>query len=119
MPNCRRAHVPGGTFFFTVVTHRRRPLFARPTNRTLLGEAIRNCQRDWPFEINAIVLLPDHLHTLWTLPPGDTNFSARWSVIKKSFTTQYLATGGTELAASSGKLQKRRRGVWQRRFGNT
>ena len=66
MLNYRSAHVPGGTFFFTVVTHRRRKVFHVEANRTLLGEVMRECQRDWPFEINAIVLLPDHLHAIWT-----------------------------------------------------
>lgn len=116
MPNYRRAHVSGGTYFFTVVTHRRRRLFQLPSNRSLLGEVIRQCQHDWPFEIHAVVLLPDHLHTLWTLPPGDENFSARWSVIKKNFTTRLLAQGGRDLKVSVGKQREHRRGVWQRRF---
>ena len=116
MPNYRRAQVQGGTFFFTVVTHRRRRLFDQARNRSLLGEAIRNCRENWPFEINAIVLLPDHLHTIWTLPPGDGNFSARWSIIKKSFTADFLANDGVDQVVSRGKQREGRRGVWQRRF---
>ncbi len=116
MPNYRRAHVPGGTFFFTVVTHRRRSLFATPANRSLLGDCIRECQREWPFQINSIVRLPDHLHTRWTLPPGDTNYSSRWSVIKTTFTKKYLAAGGSDLGVSKGKRIEGRRGIWQRRF---
>ena len=116
MPNYRRAHIPGGTYFFTVVTHRRRRLFHLEQNRSLLGDAIRNCQRNWPFELNAIVLLPDHLHTIWTLPPGDDNYSARWSIIKKTFTASYLAEGGQDWEVSAGKQREHRRGVWQRRF---
>ena len=84
MPNYRRATIPGGTFFFTVVTFDRRPLFAEQRSQRLLGEVLRECQRDWPFELNAIVLLPDHLHAIWTMPQGDTNYSARWSRIKKA-----------------------------------
>ena len=64
MPDYRRAFVPGGTFFFTVVTYQRQRLFDVEANRTLLGNAIRECQQKWPFEINAIVLLPDHLHAI-------------------------------------------------------
>ena len=116
MPNYRRAHVPGGTYFFTVVTHRRRRLFHLPNSRKLLGESIRQCQQDWPFEVNAIVLLPDHLHAIWTLPPGDENYSGRWSVIKKNFTSQFLADGGEDWSVSEGKQREKRRGVWQRRF---
>ena len=103
MPNYRRAHVPGGTFFFTVVTHRRRKLFDSESNQKFLGDVIRECQRDWPFEMNAIVLLPDHLHAIWTLPPGDANFSGRWSVIKKNFTLRLLANGGADAPVSEGK----------------
>ncbi len=116
MPNYRRAHIPGGTFFFTVVTHRRRRLFHIPRNRKMLGDAIRTCQKDWPFELNAIVLLPDHLHAIWALPRGDENYSGRWSVIKATFTSRYLAEGGRDWAVSAGKQRERRRGVWQRRF---
>lgn len=116
MPNYRRAHLPGGTFFFTVVTHRRRWLFHLKSNRTLLGEVIRDCQRDWSFEMNAVVLLPDHLHALWTLPAGDGNFSGRWSVIKKEFTVRFLEGGGVENTVSDGNTREGRRGIWQRRF---
>lgn len=116
MPNYRRAYVPGGTFFFTVVTHQRRKLFHAEAIRTLLGDVIREVQRDWPFEINAIVLLPDHLHAIWSLSPGDGNYSGRWSVIKKNFTNRYLAHGGRDEKVSAGKRRERRRGIWQRRF---
>jgi putative transposase len=116
MPNYRRAHIPGGTFFFTVVTHQRRRLFHLPANQTLLGNAFRHCQRQWPFEVNAIVLLPDHLHAIWTLPRGDSEFSGRWSVIKNQFTKAFLAGGGLDGSISTGKQREGRRGVWQRRF---
>jgi putative transposase len=121
MPQYRRAHVPGGTFFFTVifftaVTHRRRRLFHVEANRTLLGDVIRGVRRDWPFTIDAMVLLPDHLHAIWTLPRGDDNYSGRWSVIKKTFTTRFLASGGRDAVVSDGKRREHRRGVWQRRF---
>lgn len=116
MPDYRRSHVPGGTFFFTVVTHQRRRLFHIERNRLLLGNVIRECQAKWPFEINAIVLLPDHLHALWTLPRGDSNYSAQWSVIKKTFTLKFLASGGRDARVSAAKRREHRRGVWQRRF---
>lgn len=82
----------------------------------MLGDVIRECQREWPFDINAIVLLPDHLHAIWTLPPGDANYSGRWSVIKVNFTQRFLASGGRDAPVSAGKQRERRRGVWQRRF---
>jgi len=79
MPNWRRACVPGGTFFLTVVTDRRAPLFSSAPARAVLGSVLRRCMLRWPFSMPAIVLLPDHLHAIWSLPPGDTNFSRRWA----------------------------------------
>ena len=116
MPNYRRAYVRGGTFFFTVVTYNRRPIFTNPIAQILLGRAIRKCQREWPFEINAIVLLPDHLHTIWTLPRGDDRYSARWSIIKKGFTSRYRNAGGREASVTRAQYKAGRAGVWQPRF---
>ena len=116
MPNYRRAKVPGGTFFFTVVTHQRVPLFDCEDARTLLGKVIRQCQQRWPFEMDAIVLLPDHLLCLWSLPQGDFDFSIRWGWLKKEFTKRWLATGGKESNVSEARADERRRGIWQPRF---
>ena len=76
MPNWRRAHVPGGSYFFTVVTDNRTPLFASPNARSILGSILRRCLLQRPFTLNAIVLLPDHLHAIWSLPPGDDALSS-------------------------------------------
>jgi putative transposase len=73
MPDYRRYFVPGGTYFFTVVTAGRRPLFHCREARTLLGEMMRSKRQDAPFATIAIVLLPDHLHAIWTLPSGDAD----------------------------------------------
>jgi putative transposase len=116
MPDYRRAFSPGGTFFFTLVTYARRPLFSDPANRDLLRSAIETCRLARPFTIDAFVLLPDHLHAVWTLPSGDSDYSIRWSLIKKSFTRSFLATGGHDRAVSASRRRNRRRGVWQRRF---
>jgi putative transposase len=116
MPNFRRAWVPGGSFFFTVVTDRRRRLFSSERARCLLGEKLRACQAAWPFTINAIVLLPDHLHAIWSLPSGDAAYPARWAWVKKEFTKAWLAGGGSELSISSARSKEERRGVWQPRF---
>lgn len=82
MPTYRRANVHGGTYFFTVVTYRRRPIFSDARAFALLGESFRECRADWPFTLDAVVVLPDHLHAIMSLPPGEANFSGRWSVIK-------------------------------------
>jgi putative transposase len=116
MSQFRRMHVPGGSFFFTLVTERRAPIFHADSSRRLLGEAIRNCRNRWPFRIDAMVLLHDHLHAIWTLPEGDSRYSARWGWIKKEFTKAYLAAGGLEQGRNNSRLGQRRRGVWQRRF---
>jgi putative transposase len=116
MSNYKRNYVPGATFFFTVVTYRRQPILAIELARRCLREAILTVQKDHPFAIDAWVLLPDHLHTLWTLPAGDADFSTRWKLIKESFTESYLAAGGTEGHVSLSRKLKKERGVWQRRF---
>ena len=116
MPNYRRANTPGGTFFFTVVTYQRREIFTDSPSCELLGNSIRECMERQPFQIDAIVLLPDHLHTIWSLPPGDEDFSGRWNRIKREFTRQWLSAGEVELNPSEGKHRERRRGVWQPRF---
>src|SRR5690348_14918860 len=116
MPNFKRAWVAGGSFFFTLVADERRPIFASAAARTILGAKLRECQCKWPFTINAIVLLPEHLHAIWSLPPGDDGYDARWGWIKKEFTKAWLSEGGTETGISSGRTKEGRRGVWRPRF---
>ncbi len=116
MPNYHRAIVPGGTFFFTLVTERRARILCDPFARQCLRKAIQATQERWPFEIDAIVLLPDHLHTIWTLPDDDHDFSRRWAFLKKTFTRSWLAVGGREQPTSTSREKNRRRGIWQRRF---
>ena len=116
MSNYRRAYVPGGSFFFTVVTERRAPILCSETSRSYLGGILRECRRRWPFRTDAMVLLEEHLHAIWTLPAGDTRYSARWSWIKKEFTKAYLATGGQEQTRSKSRIRQGRRGVLQPRF---
>jgi len=116
MPDYRRAYEPGGMFFFTLVTHRRRCLFSDSTAREYLRLAIRQVQTERPFELVAIVLLPDHLHCIWKLPEGDGDFSTRWACIKKEFSRLWLAGGGKEVSISEARKAHRERGVWQKRF---
>lgn len=85
MPRYKRAQQPGGTFFFTVVTYRRRKLFYDMNNRMILKKVIMEVQSTHPFNIDAWVLLPEHLHCIWTLPEGDMDFSKRWGLIKAKF----------------------------------
>jgi putative transposase len=116
MSDYRRYRVEGGTYFFTLVAHSRAPLFANQDARRILGDKLRACQREWPFEITAIVLMPEHLHAIWSLPPGDSDYSTRWAWIKKEFTKEWLASGGQEQLVSEARKQRADRGVWQPRF---
>ena len=99
-----------------MVVDQRRHLFADESAARLLGDVMRRSQQRWPFQTNAMVLLPDHLHAMWTLPPGDSDFSCRWAWIKKEFSKRWLAAGGRDHGVSAGRLRERRRGIWQPRF---
>jgi putative transposase len=116
MPNFRRSFVPGGTYFFTVVTDRRAPIFDDPRARHLLGAAWRECRARRPFRTVAVVLLPEHLHTIWALPPGDDAYPRRWNRIKARFTRRWLAAGGAEQPVTDGRRRDGRRGVLQPKY---
>lgn len=116
MPSYLRWYVPGGTYFFTVVTHQRRPILTTPVARKCLREAFRRVREKTPFETVAVVLMPDHLHTVWTLPPEDADYSGRWGRVKEAFTRAYLSAGGSEGERDPSRVSKRERGVWQHRF---
>ena len=77
MSEYRRWYEPGGTYFFTAVAHMRRPIFCGDMARSSLHEGIETVRKKWPFTLVAIVLLPDHIHTVWTLPRGDARYSTR------------------------------------------
>lgn len=82
----RRDRTPGATYFFTLVTADRRPLFADTDNIARLCRAFARVRTAHTFHIDAIVILPDHLHCLWTLPPNDSDYPGRWNHIKGEFT---------------------------------
>lgn len=111
MPRYIRAFVPGGTFFFTVaLLERRRRLLTE--NIAVLRAAFAHVRGCHPFVIDAMVVLPDHLHCIWTLPPGDADFSTRWHGIKAMF-ARSMPTGER---LSDRRRAKGERGIWQRRF---
>ncbi|WP_084164748.1 REP-associated tyrosine transposase [Skermanella stibiiresistens] len=78
----RRDRTPGASYFSTVVTKKRVPVFDTAIQVDLLRAAFRDVKRERPFTVTAIVVLPDHLHALWTLPGGDADYSTRWQMIK-------------------------------------
>ncbi len=116
VPDYRRYYVPGGTDFFTSVTHQRRPILTTELGRRCLREAISVVQNQHPFKLVAVVLIPNHWHTIWTLPRGDDRYSLRWGRIKEEFTRRWLAAGGGERFQSLSRWKHRMRGVWQKRF---
>jgi len=110
MVNYRRSQTKGATYFFTVNLKNR-----KANHLTDYIEQLRNSFRaikqQRPFRIEAIVILPDHLHTVWTLPANDANYPARWKAIKSKFTRSLIKEGV--------KLNKNKRGeydLWQRRY---
>ena len=111
MTDYRRNRVPGGTYFFTVnLLDRHSDLLVRHIDT--LREAVRERRARAPFHIDAWVVLPEHMHCMWTLPPGDTNFSTRWQAIKTAFSKRLPP--GEQRSAS--RISKGERGIWQRRF---
>lgn len=123
-----RVRAPGATFFFTVnLAQRGGDLLLREI--ATLREAVRDTRADRAFGIDAWVVLPDHLHAVWTLPTGDTDFSGRWAAIKSRFTMALCRAGdrppsdlpvvqsGTYAGLKPGlRVAKREAAVWQRRF---
>jgi putative transposase len=116
MPEYRRPKVAGGTFFFTIVTYRRIPILTTDLAREILRFAWKNTQDRFPFSTDAICLLPNHIHCIWTLPEGDANFSIRWKEIKRVFTMNYLDQIRAEPTEDSSRSHRKEAAIWQRRF---
>jgi len=116
MPNYRRSKIKGGTFFFTVVTYRRQKFLCNKNVRQALGIGIRKTKKIHPFVIESWVLLPDHLHCIWTLPKDDFNFGKRWGMIKRFVTKQCKPELYQEILMNKSKLHRNESTIWQRRF---
>ena len=112
MVEYRRIDVPGATWFFTVNLAERQNNHLLTEQIDSLRSAFRYVKNRRPFQIDAIVVLPDHLHCIWTLPTGDTDFSTRWNLLKGHF-SRSIAQGER---VSKSRRKRRERGLWQRRF---
>jgi putative transposase len=111
MTEHRRAFIAGGTYFFTVnLADRRQSLLTEHIGT--LRAAFRYARGRHPFIVEAVVVLPDHLHTLWTLPDGDADFPLRWRLLKAAFSRRLPQNE----AVSQSRLRKGERGIWQRRY---
>ena len=111
MSNYRRYRVEGGSYFFTVNLHDRRSNLL-VTEIATLRRAVRTTRARHPFHIDAWVVLPDHMHCLWTLPPEDFDFPARWQMIKTMFSRSVPRAGYRRISL----VRKRETGIWQRRY---
>jgi len=111
----RRSDVPGASYFFTVVTYGRQPLLARAEAVAIFESARRSVQQRRPFVLEAQVVLPDHLHALWTLPDNDSDYPTRWRLIKEAFTRGYAGSNRVQ-EPDPRRRARGERAVWQRRY---
>ncbi|MEW6658549.1 MAG: transposase [Thermodesulfobacteriota bacterium] len=116
MPEYRRTKLKGGTYFFTVVTFGRQPILTHDQVRAAMREGIQEVRQSLPFTIEAWVLLPDHLHTIWTLPENDDNYGSRWAVIKRIVSKRCGSLEGMRVPVSSSRGNRGEGPFWQRRF---
>ena len=107
----RRTDITGASYFFTAnLAERHKRLLVE--NIEVLREAVKTVKQRHPFEIDAMVVLPDHIHALWTLPQGDQDYPTRWMLIKTSFSRQ-INKGERR---NQSRIAKHERGIWQRRY---
>ncbi len=100
MATFRRSVVPGATYFFTVNTDQRLKILTDPPFYLALKNALRQVKTEHPFTIEAFVLLPDHLHCIWTLPPGDAHYALRWNLIKRLVSQETRRLGESSISRS-------------------
>jgi putative transposase len=116
MSDYRRVFIPGGTFFLTLVTYNRQPLFSEPENVSRLRRVMAQVKSEMPFDIVGAVVLPDHLHFLWKLPVNDKNYSKRVGRLKVLFTQSLRGERALPQNVSISRQKHRESNVWQRRF---
>jgi putative transposase len=112
MTEYRRTYIPGVSWFFTVNLAQRKGNHLLVDHIDELRQAFQYTKEKYPYRLDAVVVLPDHLHCIWTLPPDDSNYSMRWNLLKGRF-SRAIARGER---ISKSRQNRRERGVWQRRF---
>lgn len=112
----RRVFIPGASYFFTLVTHERWPIFGDVAAVDLYRGAVRKVRAAHPFILDAEVILPDHIHLLCTLPDGDADYPMRVRLIKAAFTRALLAHRRGRSERSRSRAAKGEQAVWQRRY---
>ena len=116
MPEYRRMHECGATVFITCVTFERTHIFIDEKACKILNRVWMRVTKLHPFTAEAICVLPDHIHTLLTLPENDSNYSLRIREIKRLFTNQYLAVYDEWSQRNPSRTHKKEATIWQRRF---
>ena len=112
MTQYRRIYTSGASWFFTVNLKHRQNNHLLVEQVDLLREAFLYVKQRKLYTINAVVIMPDHLHCIWTLPEGDTDYSGRWNLLKGYF-SRGIPTGEP---IGKSRIKRRERGIWQRRF---
>jgi putative transposase len=115
MPSYRRHYREGGSYFFTVVTQHRQKILLNEDIRKSLRASITEVRKTLPFKVEAWVLLPDHLHCIWTLPENDDNYSLRWLLIKRGVSKRCKNYFDAKKQSTSRKSRNEST-IWQRRF---
>jgi putative transposase len=116
MSRYRRSLTKGASYFFTVNAHRRRAVLTHPEIRAALRTAIAEVRRSMPFRIDAWVLLPDHLHAIWTLPESDAVYGKRWGLIKAQVSRACAHVQSSVAGRSVSRIRRHEADLWQRRF---
>ncbi len=116
MSRYRRGNTPGATWFFTVATYKRQRILCDEPVRVALRTAIAQTRANWPFVIDAWVLLPDHIHCIWTLPPDDADFATRWNLVKRRTSGALKDSYFSDGLMNPSKSSRRELTFWQRRF---
>ena len=116
MPDYHRIFIPGGTFYFTVVTYHRQPIFSNPDAPRLFRKSVRAVMEKHPFCEVAYCILPDHIHTIWTLPEYDSDYPIRWRAIKGNFSRWYQESFGVVVVHNESHQKREEAAIWQRRY---
>jgi len=114
MQHYRRSIIPGASYFFTVATQDRQEILTQAEVYNALETSMRTVGEIYPFKIDAFVILPDHLHCLWTLPEGDHDYANRWSIIKRKVSQAIEMLASPKIARA--KETGREHYLWQRRM---
>ena len=116
MPNYIRAKKAGGIYFFTVVTRNRQPILLQPPVLAALRHSLNSVRERHPFQLCAWVVLPDHMHCIWRLPHGDSNYAKRWGQIKAGASRELRGSRFIQCSENTSIKNRRESGLWQRRF---